>query len=215
LSTRTGPESETPAPAPSPVAAAERRDAQILAVATRLFYEKGYHASTMREVAAGAGIKAGSVYNHYAGKGELLFHIARDVMEDLLAGGRRALASGAEPHEQLRGLIRSHVVYHAEHRFRAKVADDQLHALDPGQRAEVIAIRDAYERLWRDAIEAGRTAHGWAVPDTPVVTFAITTMCTAVDVWYREDGRLTPDDIAEIYGDFVLGALAHDASVLS
>jgi len=213
LSTRTGTESKTPASAPS--GAAERRDAQILAVATRLFYEKGYHASTMREVAAGVGIKAGSLYNHYAGKGELLFRIARDVMEDLLAGGRRALAERAEPHEQLRELIRSHVVFHAEHRFRAKVADDQLHALDSGQRAEVIAVRDEYERLWRDVIEAGRTAHGWAVPDTPVVTFAITTMCTAVDVWYREDGRLSPDEIAEIYGDFVLGALARDTSGLS
>jgi hypothetical protein len=40
-------------------------------------------------------------------------------------------------------------------------------------------------------------------------------MCTAVDVWYREDGRLSPDEIAEIYGDFVLGALARDASGLS
>lgn len=213
MSTRTGPESETPAAAAA--GAAERRDAQILAVATRLFYEKGYHASTMREVAAGVGIKAGSLYNHYAGKGELLFRIARDVMEELLAGGHRALASHAEPHEQLRELIRLHVVYHAEHRFRAKVADDQLHALDPGQRAEVIAVRDAYERLWRDVIEAGRTAHRWAVPDTPVVAFAITTMCTAVDVWYREGGRLSPDEIAEIYGDFVLGALARDASALS
>lgn len=213
MSTRTGPESETPASAAT--GAAERRDAQILAVATRLFYEKGYHASTMREVAAGVGIQAGSLYNHYAGKAELLSRIARDVMEDLLAGGQRALASHADPHEQLRELIRSHVVYHAEHRFRAKVADDQLHALEPGERAEVIAIRDAYERLWRDVIEAGRSAHGWAVPDTPVVTFAITTMCTAVDVWYREGGRLSPDDIAEIYGDFVLGALAHDASPLS
>ena len=169
----------------------------------------------MREVGAGVGIKAGSLYNHYAGKGELLFRIARDVMEELLAAGRQAVAASAEPHEQLRELIRAHVVYHAEHRFRAKVADDQLHALEPDQRAEVIAVRDEYERLWRDVIETGRSAHGWAVPDTPVVTFAITTMCTAVDVWYREGGRLTPDEIAEIYGDFVLGALAGDAAALS
>jgi len=82
------------------------------------------------------------------------------------------------------------------------------------QRAEVLAIRDEYEQLWRDLIEAGRTAHGWAVPDTPVVSFAITTMCTAVDVWDRDGGRLTPDEIAEIYGEFVLEALTRDASTL-
>jgi AcrR family transcriptional regulator len=186
---------------------ARRTDARILDAATRLFYEKGYHASTMREVAAAVGIKAGSLYNHYAGKSDLLFRIARDVMDELLADGRRALAAHAEPREQLRELIRSHVVYHAEHRFRAKVADDQLHALEPGRRDEVLAIRDVYERLWRDVIEAGRDSHGWAVPDTPVVTFALTTMCTAVDVWYREDGRLSAAEIAGIYADLALGAL--------
>jgi AcrR family transcriptional regulator len=186
---------------------ARRTDARILDAATRLFYEKGYHASTMREVAAAVGIKAGSLYNHYAGKSDLLFRIARDVMDELLADGRRALAAHAEPREQLRELIRSHVVYHAEHRFRAKVADDQLHALEPGRRDEVLAIRDVYERLWRDVIEAGRDSHGWAVPDTPVVTFALTTMCTAVDVWYREDGRLSAAEIAGIYANLALGAL--------
>jgi hypothetical protein len=41
-----------------------------------------------------------------------------------------------------------------------------------------------------------------------VVTFAITTMCTAVDVWYREGGRLTPAEIAEVYPHIVLSA--HD-----
>lgn len=186
---------------------ARRTDARILGAATRLFSEKGYHGSTMREVASAVGIKAGSLYNHYAGKSDLLFRIARDVMEELLAEGRRALAAHAEPREQLRELIRSHVVYHAEHRFRAKVADDQLHALEPDRRREVLAIRDAYERLWRDVIEAGKDRHGWAVPDAPVVTFAITTMCTAVDVWYREDGRLSAAEIAGIYADFALGAL--------
>jgi AcrR family transcriptional regulator len=209
LSTRT--ETASPTPATAPIEEARRTDARILEVATRLFYEKGYHASTMREVAAGVGLKAGSLYNHYGGKGDLLFRIARDVMEELLEAGRGALAAQAEPRGQLRELIRSHVVYHAEHRFRAKVADDQLHALDPARRDEAIAVRDAYERLWRDVIEAGREAHGWAVPDTPVVTFAITTMCTAVDVWYREGGRLSPAEIAEIYADFVLGALDRGA----
>ena len=52
-----------------------------------------------------------------------------------------------------------------------------------------------------------RAAYGWVVPDTPVVTFAITTMCTAVDVWYRENGRLTSSEIADVYEEFVLGAL--------
>ena len=180
---------------------------RILDVATVFFYEKGYHATTMREVAARVGIKAGSLYNHFPSKEELLFQIAAGVMQDLLAGGREAVAAAGLPSEQLSALVRAHVVYHAEQRFRAKVADDQLNALGPERRALVVAVRDEYERLWRDVLDAGRTAHGWVVPDTPVVTFALTTMCTAVDVWYRESGRLTPGDVADVYEELVLGAV--------
>jgi AcrR family transcriptional regulator len=203
VSTRRQAGTET-APTRTSAAPTEQR---ILDVATVLFYEKGYHATTMREVAAGVGIKAGSLYNHFPSKEELFFQIAEGVMQNLLAAGREAVAAAPEPRDQLRALVRSHVVYHAEQRFRAKVADDQLNALGPERRAVVVEVRDAYERLWRDVLDAGRDAHGWVVPDTPVVTFAITTMCTSVDVWYRESGRLTPSDVADVYEELVLGAL--------
>ena len=200
----TGTESETEAAARTAAASTEGR---ILDVATVLFYEHGYHATTMRDVAAGVGIRAGSLYNHYASKEDLLFQIAEGVMQDLLTAGREAAAAAAEPRGQVRSLVRAHVLYHAEQRFRAKVADDQLNALGPERRATVVAVRDGYERLWREVIDAGRATYGWVVPDTPVVTFAITTMCTAVDVWYRENGRLTSSEIADVYEEFVLGAL--------
>jgi AcrR family transcriptional regulator len=180
---------------------------RIVAAATSLFYEKGYHAATMREVAAAAGIKAGSLYNHFPGKEELLFLVASRTMRDLLEGGREAVAGEAEPRGRLRALVKQHVVYHARQRYQAKVADEQLHALPSARRAEVVAIRDTYEQLFADALDAGRAEHGWVVADTRIVTFAITTMCTGVDAWYRDDGRLAPDAIAGVYADFVLAAL--------
>jgi TetR/AcrR family transcriptional regulator, cholesterol catabolism regulator len=91
VSTRTEPETRT-APPGLPAASTERR---ILDAATVLFYEKGYGASTMREVAAAVGIKAGSLYNHYTSKEELLFRIAEGVMQELLDAGRLAVASSS------------------------------------------------------------------------------------------------------------------------
>jgi AcrR family transcriptional regulator len=182
---------------------------RIVAAATSLFYEKGYHAATMREVAAAAGIKAGSLYNHFPGKEELLFLVASRTMRELLEGGREAVAGEAEPRGRLRALVKRHVVYHARQRCQAKVADEQLHALPSARRAEVVAIRDAYEQLFADALDAGCAEHGWVVADTRIVTLAITTMCTGVDAWYRDDGRLAPDAIADVYADFVLAALEH------
>jgi TetR/AcrR family transcriptional regulator, cholesterol catabolism regulator len=189
------------------VTASSGTAARILDAATELFYEKGYHATSMREVAAVVGIKAASVYNHFSGKEEILFEIAHGTMKEMLAGGRAAVGSAASPESELRRLVEFHVRYSAQNRLRAKVADDQLHALKPARRKRVQKIRDDYERLFRDVLTRGRDEHGWQVDDAPVVTFAVATMASAVGVWYREDGRLSADAIASIYGDLAVRAV--------
>ena len=189
------------------VAVAPSTEQRIVEAATALFSEKGYHATTMREVAAAVGIRAGSLYNHFPGKQELLLRIAASTMEELLAGGRSAVDAHGSPAERLRAFVVFHVTYHAERRLQAKVADGQLHALEPEDHRAVVAIRDAYEALLRGLLEDGRERAGWPVADSRILTFAISTMCTGVDAWYREDGHLSPREIAEVYADFVLAAL--------
>lgn len=177
--------------------------ARILDVAARKFYERGYHATNMREIAEAVGIRAPSLYKHFAAKQELLFAIAFGVMADLVERGEAAVEGIDGAEARLRALVEQHVVYHCERRFEAKVADEQLHALDDAHQSEVIALRDRYEALFRSAVEAGR-ADGWAIADPAITTFAITTMASSVTDWYRDDGRLSADEIAAIYSDFAL-----------
>jgi AcrR family transcriptional regulator len=183
-------------------------DRRILEAATELFSEKGYHGTSMREVAAAVGIRAASLYNHYPGKEDLLVRIAAGVMEELLDGGRVAVTGHDDVSERLRALIVWHVTYHAEQRLRARIADEQLHAISPERREPVLAVRDAYTNLFKDILEEGRARCGWRVPSVPVLTFGIGGMCTFVDTWYREDGPLRAGQIAEMYADFVLAGLA-------
>ena len=188
-------------------------DQRILAAATALFSEKGYHGTTMREVASEVGIKAGSLYNHFPGKEDLLFRIAYGVMEELLEGGRAVVAPHDEPADQLRALVRWHVLYHTEKRYQARVADEQLHALGAGRRSLIVQVRDAYTGLFKDILALGQAEYDWDIRDLSVVTFAIGGMCTSVDTWYREDGPLPAAEIADLYADFVLAAVArHDKS---
>lgn len=189
------------------VSSASNTEQRILEAATALFYEKGYHATTMREVAGAVGIKAGSLYNHFPGKEDLLFRIAYGTMDELLAGGRSAIEPAGSPSERLRALVVWHVVYHAEKRFQARVADEQLHALGPERREVVVRIRDEYTGLFKEILEAGRAEDGWAVPSTSVITFGIGGMCTFVDTWYQDDGPMSAGEIAEMYVDFILAAL--------
>lgn len=192
--------------------AADSTEQRIVDAATRLFAERGYHAVGMRELADAVGLRPASLYNHYRSKQELLFAIAYGTMAALDAGARAAVAAQPTPREQLRAWVVWHVLYHARHPERAKVADEQLRALDDEHRAAVVAARDAYEALVKGLLDAGREAHGWSVPHRSVVTNAITTMCTAVDGWFRAEGPLTAEQVADVYADFVLAALERGAA---
>jgi AcrR family transcriptional regulator len=191
----------------------EPTDRRIISVVTRLFYEKGYHGSTMREIAAGANIKAGSLYNHFPSKQALLMQISLEVTTALYQGALARLEGLETPTERMRAFVLWHVEVHAKQRLAARVADEQLHALEPRNRRRVLAIRDAHEGLLRQILEDGKREEGWRVADVAVVAFAIGTMCTQVDTWYREDGRLSPKQIGEIFADFILAGLSGRAEL--
>ena len=181
--------------------------AEIRARAAELFAERGYHASTMRALGERLGIAAPSLYNHYPEKQQILLDIAECTMRELLGGGLAAVEAHGEPEDQLRAFIAAHVRFHTQRRVEAIVADAELHALDPDNRARVIEVRDRYEALLRGILERGKDQAGWEVPDVPVIAFGIFTMATGVMSWFREGGRLSSEDVARIYTDFSLDAL--------
>ena len=184
---------------------------RIVAAAAELFHEQGYHATTMRQIAARVGIKAGSLYNHFPGNQELLFSIAHDTMGDMLRRAVQAMSSEDTPGGRLRAFVRAHTLYCIEERYRARVADD-LRDLEPHNLERVLAIRDEYEQLLRDVLREGRDQSGWDVIDVPIVSFAFATMASAVSVWYREGGRLSPEEIADAYAEITLRAVRPGAA---
>jgi len=184
-----------------------RTDERIVSVATKLFYEKGYHATTLREIATGCDIKAGSVYNHFSSKQELLMQIVWTTTKDMLDGAKERLegVEGAEP--RLRCFLKWHVEFHAHQRLAALVADEQLIALSEENRARVVALRDEHQLVLEGLLKDGREADGWAIEDLPVIAIAVATMCTQVDTWYREGGRLSPEQIGDLLANFTIAAL--------
>ncbi|MGH9303090.1 MAG: TetR/AcrR family transcriptional regulator [Acidimicrobiales bacterium] len=175
---------------------------RIIAAAAELFHEQGYRATTMRQIAARVGIKAASLYNHFSGKQELVFRISFDTMVEMLAEARNAVAGCRSPNEKLRAFVRAHTLYCILRRYPARVADE-LRDLDPGNYGLVIAVRDEYEMVLRDILSELVTA---PATEVTILANAIATMASQVSVWYREQGRLSPVEIAERYADFALDA---------
>src|SRR5689334_17821654 len=100
---------------------APNRKDQIYEVAERLFSERGYHATTMREIARELAIEGGSLYSHITGKQDLLFAIVLRGSEQFLQSARDALAAPGSPRARLRDLMRRHLAIVAESRPRAIV----------------------------------------------------------------------------------------------
>lgn len=177
---------------------------RVQEAALRLFAERGYHGTGIRQLADAAGLSSASLYHYMGTKEELLVAIMRDSLTTLLAEGERVAAAHADPRAQLVGLVRLHVRTHATAPDQTRVVDDEVRSLSPGARAEVVALRDRYEALWNDALAAGVAAGLFGVARVALVRRALLEMCSGVARWWTPEGELDLDGLADAYADLAL-----------
>lgn len=164
-----------------------------------LFAERGFHGVGIRQLAKRAGLSSASLYHYMGTKEELLVAIMRECLERLLREAETAVAAQADPVNRVEALVRAHVVSHAERPRETRVVDGELAALSAGPREEVVALRDRYEALWQDAIDAGASSGAFAVASTAVARRALLEMCSGVARWYDAAGPLDLDHLADQY----------------
>ncbi|RKT53523.1 TetR/AcrR family transcriptional regulator [Saccharothrix australiensis] len=174
---------------------------RMLAAATAAFAERGYHATTTRDIAARAGMSPAAVYIHYRSKEELLFHISRighAASLDLLTS-----VTGEDPVERMSAAVAAFASWHAEHHTTARVVQYELGALTPDHLAEVGALRRRIEATVRGMLEDGVATGAFEVPDVRGATLAVLSLCVDVARWYRPGGRRTPAAVGALHADLV------------
>jgi len=178
----------------------ERPDARarLLAAAVASFSTRGFHGTTTRDIAAGAGMSPAALYVHHRSKEELLHVIAREGHARTLALCEAAVAAAPTPAAQLERLVRDFVVHHATNHTTARIINYELAALTPEHREEIEAQRSAIQALVRDLVARG-VAAGELHTDDPMMT-AAAVLSLGVDVarWYDESGW-TPTALADHY----------------
>jgi AcrR family transcriptional regulator len=179
----------------------------IRRVGLRLIYKHGYEAMSLRQLASEVGIQAGSLYNHITTKQELLFDLIKTHMDELLQETDQALKGIERPDDQLKAFIAFHLDYHTLHRKEVFISYSELRSLEPGNYGSVVALRRAYERKLIDILDCGVARGEFAVADTTVTAFGILAMLTGVCTWFKPSGRLSKEQVTEIYSDMVLKGL--------
>ncbi|MGK2945594.1 MAG: TetR/AcrR family transcriptional regulator [Desulfuromonadales bacterium] len=179
----------------------------ILKEAARLFREKGYIASNLRELAKRAGIQGGSLYHHFGSKQDILFQLMDNTMTDMVTSLSTLLAETTDPEEKLRRLLRFHISYTVCGPDETYITDDELRNLNADNYLQIIAKRDAYQKLFEEVFQGGCQQKGWMVVDYKLVARAAIQMGTGVASWYRPGGPMSIDQISEHYAELLCRGL--------
>jgi TetR/AcrR family transcriptional regulator, cholesterol catabolism regulator len=186
---------------------ARPREAALHEAATRLFRQRGFHATSMQDLAEDLGMNRGSLYHYIEAKDDLLWAIVNGAMERL-DGAVRPILEGPDPiPERLTRAIAAHLAFAAEHGDELALIQIELRALAPERRATLVAQRDAYEAAWREAIRHG-VADGSIRPvDVRLASVAILSVCNWFTQWYRPDGPLDVPAIGQEFAGLFLDGL--------
>lgn len=179
--------------------------ARLLDAAAEAFADKGFHATTTRDIAARGGLSPAAVYVHFASKEELLYELSRVGHEAALAIVLAAApAAGESPTTALRSLVSDFASWHAQHRRTARVVQYELAALSPEHRAVIDGLRRQIQDRMRELLESGVAQGEFVVPDVAGTALALLSLAVDVARWYRPEGPRSPEDIGALYADLAI-----------
>ena len=174
------------------------REDQVRAAALRLFREKGYHATSMRDIASEVGINKGSLYSYIRSKEDLLIPVFEQAMAVLLAQIEQITAdSSLRPTERLARAIHAHVIAVADNLDVLTVYLSEWRQLAAESLTTVRLHRERYAALFLQILEDGVASGEFRSMDTRIVMLGMIGMCNYLFRWYRPDGRLVPDQVAD------------------
>lgn len=163
----------------------------VVAAAGRLFASRGYHGTSMRDLAREVGLLGSSLYSHIDSKADLLVEVVEQGGALFQASADRVQNEGGSGAEQLAALVQGHVDVVLDHIDEARTFLYEADALDETHRQRVLAARDKYEKVFRQVLLDGSKDGSFRLDLDPAVgAIMILSILNAVERWYRPGGRL-------------------------
>src|SRR4051794_37464743 len=187
------------------------RRTQIEEAASALFRERGYAATSVRDIAQALNLQGGSLYAHMASKEDVLWAIVSRAADRFNSEvGPIASDHSRAPADRLRAMIHAHVGVVTSIQKDAAVFLHEWRFLSAERRTQMSARRDAYEALFRETISDGVARGEFRKVDARLTTMAILSALNGIPTWYRPTGALTADQIADQHAELFLHALEND-----
>lgn len=176
----------------------------ILEAAAKLFAEQGYEATTVRQIALASDLTSGSLFHHYGSKRQMLLEVVEEGTRRTHRLVSERLTGVDDPLNQLRILLTAHLEALHENSWWPfmVVSATEWHSLTEQEAAPVVAVRDAYEDLWREVL--GRAAEAGLVSSDPLLRLFLLGAVNWTLFWYDPSAGLSPTCLAEQFCNLVV-----------
>lgn len=170
-------------------------------------YKDGFEAMKLRSLAQDVGIQAGSLYNYIRHKEEFLFLLLKGVLEELHEGLDEELKGIDDPEDALKRFVSFHLRWHTARKEEVFIGNMELRSLGKAHYKEIVSLRELYEKKLRTILDEGNGRGSWSVQDTRVISYALIAALTGVCTWYNPRGRLSQEEIIDLYTEHVLNSV--------
>lgn len=170
---------------------------RLLTIAAKLFNQKGYERTTVRDLANAAGIQSGSLFHHFKTKEDILKSVMVDTIISNTERMKNEMAKTENCIDALKALIRCELEsINGETGEAMAVLVYEWRSLNADNQAMILKLRDEYESLWLDTITEAKEK-GWVSGDVFVLRRFLTGALSWTKTWYKPKGGMTLDDLAE------------------
>ena len=191
-------------PAARQVFGRRRNRDDVVRTAGRMFAQRGFHGTSMRDLGEALGLLGSSLYAHIGSKNELLVEVIHSGAEQFLGLAESVAGAGLAPSARLERLVAGHVRILSENADRAATFLNEARHLPEADRAQVLAWRHAYQEVFRTTLAEG-VADGSFAPQLDVARTAtlVLSLLNAVERWYHPGGSDDVDSVARHLTQFI------------
>lgn len=185
----------------------------ILQSAAQVFRQKGFHGASMADIAEAVQLQKASLYHHFGSKQEILLELLDRALEMVTARMAEVLTQAIPPAEKLRHAMRVYLTTLSEQGDLVSVLLLEFRSLEPEFYARHIPNRDRFEQMWREVIQQGVQSGAFHCESVSMTARALLGAMNWTVTWYRRDGAMTMEQIADTFADLFLDGLLVNHSV--
>lgn len=187
---------------------------EILDASAQIFSQKGYHGTSMQDIALAVNLQKASLYHHVSSKQEILFDLLNRGLDILIARVEEAVDEPGSPDERLRKATCAYLSTMTEYQDLASVLLLEYRSLEPDYHDRHIPRRDRFEQIWRDLIQEGVKVGIFTCDHPSLSARALLGVMNWTVTWFRSDGPMSAEDIADQISNLFLMGLINRESVL-